>query len=466
MTLLIPEILLAMGILLLILWGAFQGGARVTRAAIGLLIAVLGCVVFLPGAGRVFDGAFVEDAFTHIMKALALGGTVVTLLMSGDYMRQHRYGGFEYPILVLLATLGAMVLISAGDFLALYLGIELMSLSLYVIAAYHREDLRATEAGLKYFVLGSLSSGMMLYGLSLMYGFAGTLSFAGVSTALTSAVPLGVVFGLVFILAGLAFKISAVPFHMWTPDVYEGVPTPVTAFFASTPKIAAMAVTLRLLFVAFASISGEWRQVIAFMAMGSMALGSFAAIGQTNIKRLLAYSSIGHIGFALVGVAAGTVEGVQAVIFYMMIYLVMTLGAFSGVLLMRRQGHYVETIGDLAGLSRSHPTMAFLIAALMFSLAGIPPLAGFFAKFYVFSAAMEAHLYGLAILGVLLSVVAAVYYLRIVKIMYFDEAVAGFDEPGGFSRYILLASALGVIFIIISPTSLVHVAQVAAEALF
>ena len=341
----LPEFILAIGILALLLFGALRGQRSVwmvTEGAVALLGIAL--VVLLAGSrpdGVTFYGAFTDDAFARFMKALALVGSVTTLLLSVDFMRSNRIGGFEFPVLLLLATLGMMMLISASDFIALYLGLELMSLALYVVAAYQRDNLRASEAGLKYFVLGALSSGMLLYGVSLMYGYSGSVSFSGVATALKGHSPLGVVFGLVFVLAGLAFKISAVPFHMWTPDVYEGAPTPVTTFFASAPKMAAMAVLVRVTLTAFPGVADEWRQIVTFVSIASMALGAFAAIGQTNIKRLMAYSSIGHMGFALVGLAAGTVEGAHGVIIYMAIYLVMTLGTFAGILSMRRGGAYV-----------------------------------------------------------------------------------------------------------------------------
>jgi len=367
---------------------------------------------------------------------------------------------------MLLATIGMMMLISAGDFIALYLGLELMSLSLYVIATYQRDNLRASEAGLKYFVLGALSSGMLLYGVSLIYGYSGTVAFAGVSAALKGSSSIGVVFGLVFVLAGLAFKISAVPFHMWTPDVYEGAPTPVTTFFASAPKMAAMAVLVRVTLTAFPGISDEWRQIVTFISIASMALGAFAAIGQTNIKRLMAYSSIGHMGFALVGLAAGSVEGARGVVVYMAIYLVMSLGTFAAILSMRRQGEYVENISDLAGLSRTNGPMAFFLAMMMFSLAGIPPLAGFFAKFYVFAAAMQANLYGLAVIGVLLSAVGAYYYLRIVKIMYFDEPVKAFDRQGWTTGVTLALATFLVVFYAAVPAPITNAAMAAAKSLF
>ena len=466
----LPELILSLGVLALILVGAVKGDRSswlVTELAVALLGVTLAVVVFDKRTeGVTFYGAFTNDGFARFMKALTLIGSLVSLLLSLDFLRSHKFGGFEYPVLMLLSTIGAMMLASASDFIALYLGLELMSLALYVIAAYRRDDLRATEAGLKYFVLGALSSGMLLYGMSLIYGFTGTISFKGVAEALTGHPPIGVVFGLVFVMAGLAFKISAVPFHMWTPDVYEGAPTPVTTFFASAPKMAAMAVLVRILVTAFPHISTEWRQIVTFIAIASMGLGSFAAIGQSNIKRLMAYSSIGHMGFALVGVAAGTVEGAQGVALYMAVYLFMTLGTFAGILSMKRDGEYVEKIEDLAGLSRTHPSMAFFLAAMMFSLAGIPPLAGFFAKFYVFAAAVNSGLYGLAVIGVLLSVVGAFYYLRIVKIMYFDEAARPFDAQTSATKYTLGATALVLILGVLAPAPLTDAALAAAKSLF
>src|SRR5271154_5814678 len=466
----LPEFILAGGILALVLLGALRGERSVwmvTEIAVALLGIVLIVLLANHGSkGVTFYGAFTDDAFSRFMKALALIGSLVTLVMSVEFMRKEKLAGFEFPILLLLATLGMMMLISASDFIALYLGLELMSLALYVIAAYRRDDLRASEAGLKYFVLGALSSGMLLYGISLIYGYAGTVSFAGAAAALTGPSPLGVVFGLVFVLAGLAFKISAVPFHMWTPDVYEGAPTPVTTFFATGPKIAAMAVLVRVMITAFPGIANDWRQIITFLSIASMALGAFAAIGQHNFKRLMAYSSIGHMGFALVGLAAGTVEGAHGVVVYMAIYLVMTLGAFAAILSMRRNGDYVEQISDLSGLARTNAPMAFFLAAMMFSLAGIPPLAGFFAKFYVFAAAMKAGLFGLAVIGVLLSAIGAYYYLRIVKIMYFDEPAKAFDPQGAATRVILALSTALLIFYALAPAPLTNAAMAAAKSLF
>jgi NADH-quinone oxidoreductase subunit N len=365
-----------------------------------------------------------------------------------------------------LSTVGMMMLISASDLIALYLGLETMSLALYVVAAIHRDSTRSSEAGLKYFVLGALSSGMLLYGASLVYGFTGTVSFAGIARASAEQTSTGLLFGLVFVFAGFCFKVSAVPFHMWTPDVYEGAPTPVTAFFASAPKVAAVAMFVRGAIDAFPEISSQWQQIVTFVAIASMLLGSFAAIGQRNIKRLMAYSSIGHMGFALVGLAAGTEEGVRGVLIYVAIYVAMTLGSFAVILSMRRKVGYVEEISDLSGLARTHPMMAFLLAMLLFSLAGIPPLAGFFAKFYVFLAAIKAGLYVLAVIGVLASVVGAYYYLTIVKIMYFDEAGERFEPMHGELKVILAVSGLINILFFVYPSPLTETATTAARSLF
>ena len=340
-----------------------------------------------------------------------------------------------------------------------------MSLALYVVAASNRDNAKSTEAGLKYFVLGALSSGMLLYGASLIYGFTGTVSFAGIAAA-AKAGNIGLVFGLVFLLAGLCFKVSAVPFHMWTPDVYEGAPTPVTAFFASAPKVAAMAVFVRVAITAFPGIVTEWRQIVVFVSIASMALGAFAAIGQTNIKRLMAYSSIGHMGYALVGLAAGTPEGAQGVLVYLAIYVAMTLGSFAIILAMKRNGRAVEQISDFAGLSRTNPLLAFFFAMFLFSLAGVPPLAGFFGKFYVFVAAIKAGLFTLAVIGVLTSVVGAFYYLAIVKVMYFDEPLAQLDPPRLEVRTVLAVTGLFNILFFVYPGPLVSVATVAAKSLF
>src|SRR5512143_993671 len=416
---LLPELVLACGAMLMLMVGVMIGersSAFVNSWCVIVLVAVgLALVWMPPGPHSMFGGSFLVDDYARFLKMLTLVGSGGALLLSLDYLTFEKQQKFEFGALFLLATLGMLMLISASDLIALSLGLELMSLPLYVIASSNRENLKSTEAGLKYFVLGALSSGMLLYGASLIYGFTGTINFSGIAKATQDGASLGLIFGLVFLFVGFCFKISAVPFHMWTPDVYEGAPTPVTAFFAAAPKLAAMALTVRVLITAFPAVTFQWQQIVTFLAIASMALGSFAAIGQTNIKRLMAYSSIGHMGYALVGLAAGSAEGVQGVIVYLAIYLAMTLGTFACILAMRRDGRMVEDIDQLAGLSRTSPGMAFLLAMLLFSLAGIPPLAGFFAKFYVFLAAINAGLYALAVIGVLLSVVGAYYYLMIVK---------------------------------------------------
>ena len=468
----LPEIVLAVGAMLVLMIGVYvHQSARSAAIVNGFCIAVLALVAFilvLAPAGRtaMFGGSFVVDDFARFLKLLTLIGSGGTLMLSLNYLTLEKEQKFEYGVLFLLATLGMMMLISAADLIALYLGLELMSLPLYVVAASSRDNLRSNEAGLKYFVLGALSSGMLLYGASLIYGFTGTVSFDGIAKATAHGAGIGLIFGLVFLFAGFCFKISAVPFHMWTPDVYEGAPTPVTAFFAAAPKVAGIAIFVRATVVAFPGIIHEWQQIVVFVSIASMALGAFAAIGQRNIKRLMAYSSIGHMGYALVGLAAGTPEGVQGVLVYMSIYVAMTLGTFAVILSMRRDGKLVETIADLAGLSRTHPALAFFLAALLFSLAGIPPLAGFFAKFYVFLAAIKAGLYMLAVIGVLTSVVGAYYYLMIVKLMYFDEPVKTFQNVPSVLRLVLGIAGLINILFGVYPAPLLGAATVAAKSLF
>ncbi|KAB1075314.1 NADH-quinone oxidoreductase subunit NuoN [Methylobacterium planeticum] len=469
---LLPELILGVGVLVLILYGAFRGERSVEGVNVGallLLVLAFFVVVAQPAGMKVttLSGAFISDAFSRVMKGLVLLGSAAAILLSRDYFQRARIDRFEFPVLIVLCTIGMMVMASANDLIALYLGLELTSLASYVIAAFHRDDLKSTEAGLKYFVLGALSSGMLLYGASLVYGFTGTVSFPGIVSALHGETAgLGIVLGIVFVAAGVAFKMSAVPFHMWTPDVYEGSPTPVTAFFASAPKMAAVAMTVRVFIGAFPDVTAIWQQIIIFVAIASMALGSFAAIGQRNIKRLMAYSSIGNIGYALIGLAAGSEEGIRGVVIYMIIYLAMTLGAFAIILSMRRRNEMFETIDDLSGLSRTHPVLAFCLAAMMFSLAGIPPLAGFFAKFYVFAAAIKAGLVTLAVIGVVTSVVGAYYYLRIVKVMYFDEARAPYERMAPGLRIVLAISSVVVILFWLLPAPLVGAAGAAAKSLF
>ncbi len=465
----LPEVVLAIGAMLLLLAGTFGGRnawSTIAVAAIVLLVATGVIVVWLPGDKLVtFGGSFVVDSFARFLKLLALIGSAASILMSREFLSHEKQQRSEYPVLILLSTAGMMMLISANDLIALYLGLELMSLALYVLAAIDRDSMRLTEAGLKYFVLGALSSGMLLYGASLIYGFTGTVSFAGIAKAAREP-GLGLIFGLVFLFAGFCFKISAVPFHMWTPDVYEGAPTPITTFFAAAPKVAAIAVFVRTAIVAFPAILTQWQQIVVFIAIASMALGSFAAIGQRNIKRLMAYSSIGHMGFALIGLAAGTPEGVQGVLVYIAIYVAMTLGTFACILAMRRDGKMVEDISDLAGLARTKPMMAFFFAMLLFSLAGIPPLAGFFAKFYVFLAAIQAGLFLLAVVGVVTSVVGAYYYLAIVKVIYFDEPATRFEPMPRELGAVLAVSGLFNLLFFVYPGPLVEAANAAARSLF
>jgi NADH-quinone oxidoreductase subunit N len=437
-------------------------------------LAITLILVWVGPSGRetAFSDLFVRDSFADFMKILVLIGAGLTTLMALRYIEHEKMNRFEFPVLMLFATLGMMMMISANNLMSLYLGLELQSLSLYVLAAFRRDDLRSSEAGLKYFVLGALSSGMLLYGCSLIYGFAGTTSFGALAGLFADAagggeaVPTGVVVGLVFLSAGLAFKVSAVPFHMWTPDVYEGAPTAVTAFFATAPKVAAMALFVRVLMGPFGGLVEQWQQIVIFISLASMILGALAAISQTNIKRLMAYSSIGHVGYALVGLAAGTEEGVRGVAVYLAIYIFMNVGTFACILCMRQKDRMVEGIEDLKGLSKTDPIMALALAVFMFSMAGIPPLAGFFGKLFVFSAAIDAGLYGLAIIGILTSVVGAFYYLRIVKFMYFDDAEEAFDRPiGREMSLILLGTGLVISFFIVFPGPILDGASAAAASL-
>jgi len=465
----LPELVLAVGAMALLMLGAFrgQGATRLVTGLAVLLLIVTGILELMLPAGKLttFGGSFIVDDFARFLKILALIGSVATLLLSTEFLADPSRRFFEYAVLVLLSTLGMMVLISAGDLISLYLGLELMSLALYVVAASNRDNAKSTEAGLKYFVLGALSSGMLLYGASLIYGFSDSVTFAGLAAAIKTG-GVGVDFGLVFLLAGLCFKVSAVPFHMWTPDVYEGAPTPVTAFFASAPKVAALAAFTRVTLTAFPGILTQWQQIVVFVSIASMALGSFAAIGQRNIKRLMAYSSIGHMGFALVGLAAGTVEGAQGVLIYVAIYVAMTLGSFAIIIAIKRNGQNFENISDFAGLSRTNPLLAFFFAMLLFSLAGVPPLAGFFAKWYVFVAAIKAGLFTLSVIGVLTSVVGAYYYLSIVKTMYFDEPLTKLDPARIELRTVLAVAGLFNILFFAYPGPLVSAATSAARSLF
>ncbi|MEM6463498.1 MAG: NADH-quinone oxidoreductase subunit NuoN [Pseudomonadota bacterium] len=466
----LPEIVLAVGAMVLLMIGVFSNrdsSSMVTGLAVALLI-IAGVLVLLSGDGLAFGGSFLQDPFSRFMKVLTLIGSITAMAMAVGHAQEEQIDRFEFPVLIVLSTLGMMLMISANDLIALYLGIELQALALYVVAAINRDSARSTEAGLKYFVLGALSSGMLLYGASLIYGFTGHIGFPQIADALASGDrSLGVIFGLVFLLAGIAFKISAVPFHMWTPDVYEGAPTPVTAFFAAAPKIAAMAMLVRVVIEAFDPVAPDWKQIVIFVSIASMVLGAFAAIGQTNIKRLMAYSSIGHMGYALVGLAAGSQVGIRGVVIYMLIYMVSTLGTFACILAMRRKEEgNVEQIDDLSGLASTNPLMATTITLFMFSLAGIPPLAGFFAKYFVFLAAIEAGLYPLAVIGVLASVVGAYYYIRIVKIMWFDEGRTGFMPVASELRLVMVASGLFVLGYVVVGGPIGRAADAAASTLF
>jgi NADH-quinone oxidoreductase subunit N len=466
----LPEILLALGALAMITIGAVMRN-RATKIVDMLAIVLLAaaCILVAGQGGEkvvTFEGAFVTDGFARFMKLLTLAGSIVAMLLSMDYLERRSIRKFEYAILVVLSTLGMLMMISANDLIGLYLGLELQSLALYVVASIHRDDAKSAEAGLKYFVLGALSSGMLLYGASLIYGFTGNVNFDTIANVLQGKAATGAVFGLVFVAAGLAFKVSAVPFHMWTPDVYEGSPTPVTAFFAGAPKMAAIALFVRVMMEAFPGITQQWQQIVTFLAIASMALGAFAAIGQQNLKRLMAYSSIGNMGYALTSLAAGSEAGVQGVAVFMATYLMMTAGVFACILALRTEQGHAETISDLAGLARSRPGMAFILAMLMFSLIGIPPLAGFFGKFYAFAAAIEAKLYILAVIGIVASVVSAFYYLRIVKVMYFDEPTASYAE-GALEVKGVIALTFGFVFLFgIFAGPMVDAAAAAAKSLF
>jgi NADH-quinone oxidoreductase subunit N len=472
-----PELFVAIAAMILLIYGVFRGNVAtrfVTWLTIGVLV-VAGILV-LPLAGDsnlAFNDLFVVDSFAVFAKLLVVIAAALTLILSMPFNARAGIDQFEFPIILLLSVLGMMMMVSANDLISLYVGLEMQSLALYIAAAIRRDSLRSSEAGLKYFVLGALSSGILLYGMSMVYGFAGTTGFAGLAEVFSGsngagAVPsIGVVIGVVFVAAGLAFKVSAVPFHMWTPDVYEGAPTPVTAFFGSAPKIAAMALFVRVMLEPFGELFTQWQQIIWAISIASMVLGALAAISQSNIKRLMAYSSIGHMGYALVGLAAGSEAGAQGILLYLAIYLFMNLGTFGIILAMCRQGRMVEGIDDLAGLSRTNPRMAAAMAIMMFSMAGIPPLAGFFGKLYVFLAAIQSELYVLAVVGLLTSVIAAYYYLRIVKLMYFDEPAEAFDQPVGreISSVVTLATVVTVFFLIFLQPVLDFAGQ-AAAALF
>ena len=448
-----PEILLAvfaMGALLFCVYFGKDSRAKEATYGTAAMLAVIAFYIGFTGEGAntAFNGMFVDDGFSRFAKITILLAASAVLIMGEGYMSQRGLLRFEYPLLIALAAVGMMVMVSAGDLIALYMGLELQSLALYVVASMRRDSVKSTEAGLKYFVLGALSSGLLLYGASLTYGFTGTTQFAGIATAATADnVSLGLLFGLVFIVSGLAFKVSAAPFHMWTPDVYEGSPTPVTAFFATAPKMAAMGLFARVVHDAFGNVTADWGQIVAFLSVVSMFLGAIAAIGQRNIKRLMAYSSIAHMGFALMGLASGTAFGVQAMLIYMAIYVTMNIGAFAFILSMERDGQLVSDISALNQYSKHDPLRALAVLVLMFSLAGVPPLVGFFGKFYVLQAALQADMAWLAVAGVIASVIGAFYYLRIVYFMYFGEETEALDRSRNPALWVFLMASAAIMVV-------------------
>jgi NADH-quinone oxidoreductase subunit N len=469
LSLTLPELILSLGGIVLMLAAAFAGD-KAARAINWATILLLGgaAVAACAASGVAFNGQYTADAFSAFAKVLTFGAAAVSLLLAPRWFAQEDQLRAEYPVLVLFAACGMGMMISATNLLSLYVGIELNSLAAYVLASFVRGDSRAAEAGLKYFVLGALASGILLYGMSLLYGFSGTTQYAGIAASLKDGVSIGELFGIVFVLSGIAFKVSAVPFHMWTPDVYEGAPTPVTTFFASAPKVAAIAMLVRISVTALGPATGAWQQILIFMALASIVLGAVGAIGQSNIKRLLGYSSINNIGFALVGLAAGTERGVAAIMSYMAIYVVMTLGTFACVMQMRKaDGSHVEDIASLSGLSQHNKPLAAALAILMFSLAGIPPLFGFWGKFLVFQAAVAAGLLPLAAVGIAASVIGAYYYLRIIKVMYFDAPAEPYRPVQSYAEasVILVSSLLLVIGYLLIPM-LSATSAAAAKALF
>ena len=461
LNLIIPELFLTTSIMILLMIGVFYKNSfnLIYKLSVIILLATF-ILLFnhsIDTSAKLFNNSYTIDYFSLFMKVLTLIACIFVMLSSFDYIKLIGINKMEYPILILSATLGMMIMISSYDLIVFYMGLELQSLSLYVLASFNRDNYRSSEAGLKYFVLGALSSGLLLYGCSLIYGFSGSTNFDLIAQNMDQ-LNTGSIFGIVFILVGLAFKVSAVPFHMWAPDVYEGSPTSVTTFFAIVPKVAALTVFIRFLYVPFINVIGQWQMIIIFISLASMILGAVAAIGQTNIKRLMAYSSIGHMGYALAGLATGSNEGIQGTVIYLSIYLLMNLGIFSCIFMMRRKDIFYEDIQDLSGLSKNHPIISFCLLVLLFSLAGIPPLAGFFAKFYIFMAVIKAEMYVLAIMGLITTVISAFYYLRIIKIIYFDESKETFEIDQNFGLRISLAlSTIIILVYFIYPSLLIDV---------
>ncbi len=469
-TLAVPELVLTCCGMAILIFGVLRrqdSTLLATMFTIGAFL-ITGLLAATEVTGFGFNGQFVSDSFATFNKELILLGGALALILALDWNQSQGIARFEYPVLVLFATVGMMVMVSASNLMTLYLGLELQSLALYVLAAFARDNLRSSEAGLKYFVLSGLASGLLLYGISLVYGFSGTMDFQTLHRTLmtpAAAAP-GLIVGIVFILVGLAFKISAVPFHMWTPDVYEGAPTPVTLFFATAPKVAAMALLLRVMGTSFAELVPAWQSLIVLMSVASMLLGSFAAIGQRNIKRLMAYSSIGHMGYALIGLAVGSSDGVRGVLVYMTVYVLMTAGTIACIMAMKRNGRPVEQIADLSGLATTDPGLALAFSVFMFSLAGIPLMAGFFAKLYIFMAAVKGGLYALAVIGVLTSVVGAFYYIRVIKVMYFDDPAEAFDRRPPALSFVVAATGLFTAFFFLFPAPVVDAAEMASRVLF
>jgi NADH-quinone oxidoreductase subunit N len=466
----LPEIVLSCCAMAILIFGVARKPEPTflcTMLAVGALV-LAGALVLSAEPGGGYRGLFVVDSFANFMKLLILAGAALSVVLAIDFNRHEGISRFEFPVLVLLSTVGMMIMCSAASLMSLYLGLELQSLSLYVLCAFNRDNTRSAEAGLKFFILGALASGLMLYGISLAYGFAGTMQFGELAAALArpGAASPGLIVGVVFIIVGLGFKLSAVPFHMWTPDVYEGAPSPVTAFMSMAPKVAAIALLLRVLEVPFGPILPQWSGLIVLISIASMILGALAAIGQRNIKRLMAYSSIGHVGYALIGLAVGTQDGIRGVMIYMVTYVFMSAGIWAVLVAMRRRGRALEQISDLAGLGNTDPGLGLIMTIFMFSMAGIPPFSGFFGKLYVFRPAVESGYWTLAVIGVLTSVVGAFYYLRIIKIMYFDKPEPAFDPRASSVSFVGWVGAIVTTFFFLFPAPVVSAAQQAARVLF
>jgi len=459
-TYILPEIFLALSIMSLLMVGIFVKKSFKLVNFLTIIILIFTSAMVLNQSGevvKIFNDSYIIDKFSTFMKVLVLLTSSFVLLLSRDYLKINKIDKIEYPILILASVLGMLLMISSYDLIVFYLGLELQSLCLYILASFKNDDERSSEAGLKYFVLSALATGLLLYGCSLIYGFTGSTNFEYISSNLNNA-NTGAIFGIVFIIVGLAFKVSAVPFHMWTPDVYEGSPTSVTTFFALVPKIAALSIFIRFMYVPFMNMIDQWQSIIIFLSIASMLLGSVAAIGQNNIKRLMAYSSIGHIGYALAGIATGTIAGVQSSIIYLVIYIFMNLAAFGCIFMMKRDNIFLENISDLSGLSKNHPLLALCFLITLFSLAGIPPLAGFFAKFYIFMAVIESKMYALAIIGLLTTVISAFYYLRIIKIIYFDKPKKSFEETYDLGlKASLTISTIAILIYFIYPSILINI---------